>query len=191
MVELLTGFAGLCNLPTLAAVLLGSLAGIIVGVLPGLGAGVAIAVLLPLTYGMSPLAGITLLLGIYCGAFYGGAATSILIRTPGEASSIMTTFDGYPMAKRGEAQRALSLAFMSSFIGGMASAIVIALALPFVGKFTGRFGAAEFAATTFLAMVCVGKAYSRQFSAAAMMLGLGVFLGTVGIDPTSNEQRYT
>lgn len=191
MTELLSGFAGLANWPALAAIVAGSIAGIIVGVLPGLGPGVAIAVLLPLTYGMSPLVGITLLMGLYCGAFYGGAATSILIRTPGEASSIMTMFDGYPMAQRGEPQRALSLAFMSAFIGGIASAVLMALTLSLVAKFTSRFGAAEFAMTTILALVCVAKAYKGQFPIAAMMLALGVFVGTIGIDPTSNEQRYT
>lgn len=191
MSGLLTAFGQLGDPIVLMAVVAGSIAGIIVGVLPGLGPGVAIAVLLPLTYGMNALAGITLLLGIYCGAFYGGAVTSILIRTPGEASSIMTMFDGYPMAQRGEPERALSLAFTSSFIGGVASAIVIALTLPAVGAFTSRFGAAEFAATNILAMVCIGKAYRGQFAAALMMLGLGVFLGTIGIDQTSNEQRYT
>jgi putative tricarboxylic transport membrane protein len=191
MTELLAAFAALANWPALAAIVAGSIAGIIVGVLPGLGPGVAIAVLLPLTYGMSPLVGITLLMGLYCGAFYGGAATSILIRTPGEASSIMTMFDGYPMAQKGEPQRALSLAFMSAFIGGIASAVLMAMTLALVAKFTSRFGAAEFAMTTILALVCVAKAYKGQFPVAAMMLGLGVFVGTIGIDMTSNEQRYT
>lgn len=175
----------------LFAIVVGSAVGIIVGVLPGLGPGVAIAVLLPMTYGMDPLSGITLLLGIYCGAFYGGAVTSILIRTPGEASSIMTMFDGYPMAQKGEPARALSLAFTSSFIGGIFSAVATAVSLPIVGEFTAKFGAAEFAATSMLAMICIGKAYKGQFSAAVMMLGLGVFLGTIGIDQISNEQRYT
>lgn len=191
MAGLLQALAALGDPWVLLAVAIGSAAGIIVGVLPGLGPGVAIAVLLPLTYGMSPLAGMTLLLGIYCGAFYGGAVTSILIRTPGEASSIMTMFDGYPMAQKGEPERALSLAFMSAFIGGIASALAIALTLPAVGQFTSKFGAAEFAATTILAMVCIGKAYKGQFPAAVMMLGLGVFIGTIGIDQTSNEQRFT
>lgn len=186
-----SAFGALAEIQMILAVLAGSLAGIVVGILPGLGPGVAIAVLLPMTYGMSPLVGITVLLGLYCGAFYGGAVTSILIRTPGEASSIMTMFDGYPMAQKGEPQRALSLAFVSSFIGGIVSALAVALTLPWVGAFTSRFGAAEFAATTFLALVCVGKAYRGMFPAACMMLGFGIFFGTIGIDQISNEQRYT
>ena len=93
MIEIFSSFNSVFSAPVISAIFVGSVLGIIVGVLPGIGPGVDIAVLLPLTYGMSPLAGISVLLGIYCGAFYGGAITSILIRTPGEASSIMTMFD--------------------------------------------------------------------------------------------------
>ena len=185
------GFGALASLPVLLALGLGAALGIVVGVLPGVGPGVTIAVLLPFTYGMAPLAGISLLLGVYCGAFYGGAVTSILIRTPGEASSIMTLFDGYPMAQRGQAQRALSLAFMSAFIGGIVSALLLGLAARPMAAFAARFGAAESVMAIVLATVCVGKAYQRQFASALMMMALGFFLATVGIDPNSNEQRYT
>lgn len=186
-----SGFAALATLPVLAALVAGAVLGIVVGVLPGVGPGVTIAVLLPFTYGMPPLAGITLLLGVYCGAFYGGSVTSILIRTPGEASSIMTMFDGYPMAQRGQAHRALSLAFMSAFLGGIASALLLGLAARPLSGFASRFGAAESVMAIVLASICVAKAYRREFFAALMMLGLGFFIATVGIDPSSNEQRYT
>lgn len=185
------GFAALGTWQTAWSLLLGSALGIAVGVLPGVGPGVTIAVLLPFTYGMEPLAGIALLLGVYCGAFYGGAVTSILIRTPGEASSIMTMFDGYPMARAGQAQRALSLAFMSAFIGGIASALLLGLAARPLAGFAARFGAPESVMAIVLAAVCVGKAYKQQFASAMMMMCLGFFLATVGIDPNSNEQRYT
>lgn len=185
------GFASIANLPVALALLAGAILGIVVGVLPGVGPGVTIAVLLPFTYGMPPLAGLALLLGVYCGAFYGGAVTSILIRTPGEASSIMTMFDGYPMAQRGEAQRALSLAFMSAFLGGIVSALLLAVAARPMSQLAARFGAPESVMAILLAALCVGRAYQRQFFAAIAMMGLGFFLGTVGIDPNSNEQRYT
>jgi putative tricarboxylic transport membrane protein len=185
------GAGALSTLPVLMALLAGAALGIVVGVLPGVGPGVTIAVLLPFTYGMPPLAGICLLLGVYCGAFYGGAVTSILIRTPGEASSIMTMFDGYPMARRGEAQRALSLAFMAAFAGGIASALLLGLAARPLSALASRFGAAESVMAIVLASLCVAKAYQRQFFPALMMTGLGFFLATVGIDPNSNEQRYT
>ena len=189
--SLLQGFGSLASAPIALSILIGAALGIVVGVLPGVGPGVTIAVLLPFTYGMAPLAGISLLLGVYCGAFYGGAVTSILIRTPGEASSIMTMFDGYPMAQRGQAQRALSLAFMSAFIGGIVSALLLGLAARPMASFAAKFGAPESVMAIVLAMVCVGKAYQRQFAAALMMMALGFFLASVGIDPNSNEQRYT
>lgn len=185
------GFAALANLPVLLCLLVGAALGLMVGVLPGVGPGVTIAVLLPFTYGLPPLAGLSLLLGVYCGAFYGGAVTSILIRTPGEASSIMTMFDGWPMAQKGLAHRALSLAFMSAFIGGMVSALTLAIAAKPMSQMAARFGAFENVMAILLAALCVGRAYQRQFAAAMMMMGLGFFLGTVGIDPNSNEQRYT
>jgi putative tricarboxylic transport membrane protein len=189
--SLAQGMNALMGWQTALALPIGAALGIVVGVLPGVGPGVTIAVLLPFTYGMTPLAGISLLLGVYCGAFYGGAVTSILIRTPGEASSIMTMFDGYPMARAGQAQRALSLAFMSAFVGGVVSALLLGIAARPMAHFAAHFGAAENVMAILLAAVCVGKAYSRQFFGAMMMMGLGFFLATVGIDPNSNEQRYT
>lgn len=191
LTDLATGFAALATVPIAFALLAGAALGIVVGVLPGVGPGVMIAVLLPFTYGMAPLAGICLLLGIYCGAFYGGAVTSILIRTPGEASSIMTMFDGWPMARRGEAQRALSLAFMSAFLGGIVSALLLGIAARPLSVFAARFGTAENAMAIVLAAVCVAKAYRGRFFAALAMMGLGFFVGTVGIDPNSNEPRFT
>lgn len=185
------GFVSLANVPVALCLLAGAALGIVVGVLPGVGPGVTIAVLLPFTYGMPPLAGLSLLLGVYCGAFYGGAVTSILIRTPGEASSIMTMFDGWPMARRGEAHRALSLAFMSAFLGGIVSALLLALAARPMSQLAARFGATESVMAIVLAALCVGRAYQREFFPAMMMMGLGFFLGTVGIDASSNEQRYT
>lgn len=185
------GFAGLGEPAVLLAIAVGALLGIVIGILPGIGPGVAIAVMLPLTYGMSPLAGIALLLGIYVGAYYGGAVTSILIRTPGEASSVMTMFDGAPMAERGEAERALSLAFASAFVGGIVSALVLAFLAAPVSRFTSKFGAAENFMAALLAIIFIARAYERQFFAAVMMIGLGLLLGTVGIDPTSSEQRFT
>ncbi len=189
--NLTQGFAAISSVPVALAMLAGAVIGIVVGVLPGVGPGVTIAVMLPFTYGMPAMAGIALLLGVYVGSFPGGAVTSILIRTPGEASSIMTMFDGYPMAKRGEAQRALSLAFMASFIGGIVSALLLGLAAKPVAGFAARFGATEGVMAIVLATLCVGKAYRKQFGSAMMMMCLGFFLASVGIDPNSNEQRYT
>lgn len=191
MNEILLGLGTVMHWTVLLSLVLGAAVGILIGVLPGIGPGVAISVLLPVTYGMPPMAGLVLLLGIYCGAFYGGAVTSILIRTPGEASSIMTMFDGYPMAVRGEAQRALTLAFTSAFVGGLASAIFLLFAARPLAEFAGRFGAAEYTVAALLSLVCVVKAYRGKTAQAALMLGVGLFIGTVGIDPTTQEMRFT
>jgi putative tricarboxylic transport membrane protein len=191
MNELLLGLTTVMHWSVLLSLVVGAVVGILIGVLPGIGPGVAISVLLPVTYGMPPMAGLVLLLGIYCGAFYGGAVTSILIRTPGEASSIMTMFDGYPMAARGEAQRALTLAFTSAFVGGIASAVFLLFAARPLAEFAGRFGAAEYTVAALLSLVCVVKAYRGKTAQAALMLGAGLFIGTVGIDPTTQEMRFT
>lgn len=191
MFDPLIGFGALASLPVVLALLAGSMLGIVVGILPGIGPGVAIAMLLPMTYGMAPLAGLTLMLGVYVGAYYGGAVTSILIKTPGEASSIMTMFDGHPMAQRGEAERALSLAFAASLIGGVFSALVLGLVAGPVSGFTSRFGAAERCLAALLALIFIARAYQKQFAAAAMMIGVGLLVGTVGIDSMSNEYRFT
>lgn len=188
---LVFGLQSLASFPVASALIAGAALGIVVGVLPGVGPGVTIAVLLPFTYGMPPLAGISLLLGVYCGAFYGGAVTSILIRTPGEASSIMTMFDGWPMARAGQARRALSLAFMSAFVGGIVSALLLGLAAKPLSQLAARFGAPESVMAILIATLCVGRAYQRHFFAALAMMGLGFFLATIGIDPNSNQQRYT
>ncbi|MBM3395256.1 MAG: hypothetical protein FJY37_11585 [Betaproteobacteria bacterium] len=191
LADIAQGFAALGTLATWLALIAGALLGIVVGVLPGVGPGVMIAILLPFTYGMAPLTGVCLLLGIYCGAFYGGAVTSILVRTPGEASSIMTMLDGHPMARRGEAARALSLAFMSAFAGGIVSAVLLGVAARPLAALASRFGAAETAMAIIIAGICVAFAYRRQFPAAMMMMGLGFFATIIGIDPNSNELRYT
>lgn len=191
MSEIWLGFTAIAQPVTLLAIVAGSVLGLIIGVLPGVGPGVAIAAMLPLTYGVAPLAGIGLLLGVYVGAFYGGAVTSILIRTPGEASSIMTMFDGWPMAQRGEAERALSLAFGSAFIGGIVSALVLALVAQPISALTSRFGAAENAMAAAFAAILVARAYHKQFAAALMMLGLGLLVGSIGMDNTSGAQRFT
>lgn len=191
MSEIWLGFTAIAQPVTMLAIVAGSLLGLIIGVLPGVGPGVAIAAMLPLTYGVAPLAGIGLLLGVYVGAFYGGAVTSILIRTPGEASSIMTMFDGWPMAQRGEAERALSLAFGSAFIGGIVSALVLAMVAQPISALTSRFGAAENAMAAAFAAILVARAYHKQFGAALMMLGLGLLVGSIGIDNTSGAQRFT
>ncbi|MEZ5809708.1 MAG: tripartite tricarboxylate transporter permease, partial [Zhengella sp.] len=149
------GFQQIGDPYVLLVLALGSLAGIIVGALPGVGPAVAISVVLPVTFSLSPLAGLSLLLGIYCGSWYGGAIPAILINTPGTPSAAITTFDGAPMARKGQAQRALAIAFTSSFVGGMISAVVLVFMAPLLAKLATNFGAPEFLMALMLSLVLV------------------------------------
>ena len=179
------------TIPVLAALAGGSLLGVIMGAIPGLGPGVAIAILLPVTFSLDPLSGITLLMGVYAGAWYGGAIPAILVNTPGTGVSVLTTYDGYPMTRAGEPQRALSLAYASSFFGGTFSVLVLIVAAPLLAAFAKKFGSADMAMAAALAMVLVITAHRGVELAAAATLCLGLFLGTIGLEGAYGSPRYT
>jgi putative tricarboxylic transport membrane protein len=185
------GFAVVIQPYNLALMVLGIVLGVIVGVLPGLGGANGIAILLPLTFSMSPTSAIIMLSCIYWGALFGGAITSILFNIPGEPWSVATTFDGYPMAQKGQAGEALTAAFTSSFVGALFAVIVITLVAPLVANFALRFGPAEIFAVYFLAFCSfVGLSKEPPFkTVASMMLGFG--LGTVGLDQVTGQLRLT
>src|SRR5213082_2605981 len=132
---LLHGFAVLLTWKTLALMMVGLVLGIFVGVLPGLGGPNGVAILLPLTFTMDPTSAIVMLSCIYWGALFGGAITSILFNIPGEAWSVATTFDGYPMAQQGKAAEALTAAFTSSFIGSLVAVLLITFLAPGIASF--------------------------------------------------------
>src|SRR6059058_3731730 len=141
--NLLGGFAVALTLPNIGFMLVGITLGVLIGVLPGLGGANGVAILLPLTFTMSPTSAIIMLSCIYWGALFGGAITSILFNIPGEPWSVATTFDGYPMAQKGQAGAALTAAFTSSFVGALFAVIMITLVAPLVASFALRFGPAE------------------------------------------------
>lgn len=184
-------FEQVMTVSVLVALVGGSFLGIVIGAVPGLGPGVAIAILLPVTFSLDPLSGITLLMGVYAGAWYGGAIPAILVNTPGTGVSVLTTYDGYPMTKAGEPQRALSLAYASSFFGGTFSVIVLIFAAPLLASFAKKFGAPDLAMAAALAMVLVITAHRGAELAAASMLGLGLFFSTVGLEGAYGSPRYT
>ena len=117
MENLLAGAEMLARWDVLVALLVGSIGGVIIGAIPGVGPAVAIAILLPATFSLDPIVGLTMLLGIYGSSMYGGAIPAILINTPGTAVNALTSYDGYPMTQAGEGHRALSLAYSASFLG--------------------------------------------------------------------------
>ncbi|MDQ6437494.1 tripartite tricarboxylate transporter permease [Mesorhizobium sp. LHD-90] len=188
---IIAGFENVATWQVVLALIFGALCGIVVGALPGLEPAGAMAILLPFSLQLEPLAGITLLLGTYGGSWYGGSIPAILIRVPGDPVHVLTTYDGYPMARRGEAHRALSLAYSSSFIGGTVSVLALIFLAPYLAKVAARFGAPEYAMIAVVALVSVILAHQKQVLAALVSLGLGMFLGTVGFESLFNTQRYT
>jgi len=158
---LIHGFAVLMTWKTIALMMVGLVLGIFVGVLPGLGGPNGVAILLPLTFTMDPTSAIVMLSCIYWGALFGGAITSILFNIPGEAWSVATTFDGYPMAQQGRAAEALTAAFTSSFIGSLVAVLLITFLAPMISSFALKFGPPEFFAVyllTFCSFVGLGRA---------------------------------
>ncbi|ENM5792879.1 tripartite tricarboxylate transporter permease [Vibrio mimicus] len=185
------GIHEILTIQVVLAIVCGAILGVSIGSIPGLEPAGVMAILLPMTFNMDPLPAVTLLLGVYGGAWYGGAIPAILMNTPGTPVAVLTTYDGYPMTQKGEGKRALSIAYSSSFFGGMVSVLSLVLLAPLLSKIAMHFGSAEFAMLAALGMIFVVMAHYRQAFAAAMMLGLGIFLGTIGIDRSYNTMTYT
>lgn len=175
----------------MAALLIGSIGGVIVGGIPGVGAAVAIAIVLPATFSLEPIVGLTALLGIYGSSMFGGAVPAILINTPGTPVNALTTYDGYPMTRRGEARRALSLAYSASFFGALFSIAALMLLAPVLAKVAPMFGAREIFLAALLGLLLVVITHRGQTLAAAMLVCVGIFLQTIGIEPAAYTQRYT
>ncbi len=180
------------NDPTVwLALVAGSIIGIILGAIPGIGPGVGIALLLPVTFAMDPLPGITLLMGLYAAGWYGGAIPAITINTPGTGVNVLTTYDGHPMAKAGEPQRALSLAYASSFVGGIFAVLVLMVAAWPLAALSKYLTSIDLGMAALLAMVLVVAAHRGAEFASFAMLGAGLFLSTVGLETAYGSARYT
>jgi putative tricarboxylic transport membrane protein len=189
--SLLHGFAIILTPMNLLLMVVGITLGVLIGVLPGLGGANGVAILLPLTFTMSPTSAIIMLSCIYWGALFGGAITSILFNIPGEPWSVATTFDGYPMAQQGRAGEALTAAFTSSFVGAFVAVVMITFLAPLVARFALRFGPPEFFAVyllTFCSFVGMGK--GSPFKILASM-ALGFALASVGMDTVTGQLRLT
>lgn len=169
----------------------GSILGIILGAIPGIGPGVGIALLLPVTYSMDPLAGITLLMGLYAAGWYGGAIPAIMINTPGTGVNVLTTYDGHPMAKNGEPERALSLAYASSFVGGIFAVLVLMVAAWPIASLSRYLTSIDLGMAALLAMVLVVVAHKGSELATFALLGAGLFISTIGLETAYGSARYT
>lgn len=169
----------------------GTMLGIILGALPGIGSTVAVAMILPFTLTMSQAPAILLLLAIYAGSVYGGSISAILINTPGTPQSAATCLDGYPMAQRGEAGKALGWATVASVVGGLTSAVVLIFAAPQLAAFALNFGPIETFALILLGLTCIVSVSEGSLIKGLIAGFIGIFLSTVGGDPITGEARFT
>lgn len=188
METVLAGATLLMRWDVVAALMVGSIGGVIIGAVPGVGAAVAIAILLPATFSLDPIVGLTVLLGIYGSSMYGGALPAILINTPGTAVNALTTYDGYPMTRRGQAQRALALAYSASFWGGVFGILCLILLSPLLALIAPHFGSREIFLAALLGIVLVVLAHRGQVFAAGMLAAFGILLHTVGLDVKYNQR---
>jgi len=187
----LNGFAVVIEPHNLLYCLIGVLIGMVIGVLPGLGPAATIAILLPITYTIDPVSAIIMLAGIYYGAQYGGTITSVLLRLPGEASSVVTVFDGFALAKQGKAGTALGIVAIGSFVGATISIIGLTLLAPVVADIALDFGPPEYAALALLGVLLVATIGSGNKLKALIAGAVGLLLATVGRDSFSGASRFT
>ncbi|HEY6002851.1 MAG TPA: tripartite tricarboxylate transporter permease [Anaeromyxobacter sp.] len=184
------GFVTALSLRNVLYCFLGCFLGTAIGVLPGLGPVPTIAMLLPLTYALSPVTALIMLAGIFYGAQYGGSTTSILVNLPGESSSVVTCIDGYQMARRGRAGAALTIAAVGSFFAGTFSTAIVAGFAPTLAEVAFKFGPAEYFSLMVVGLLgAVTLAHGSQLKAIAMIV-LGVLLGLVGTDVNSGAERF-
>ena len=170
---------------------LGCVVGTLVGVLPGIGPLAGISILLPVTFGLNATQAIIMLAGIYYGSQYGGSTTSILMRIPGEASSVMTCIDGYAMAKKGRGGAALCIAAVGSWIGGTFGIIVLTVVAPPLATIAIRFGPPEYTALLVLGLIFLAYMSSSSLIRTLLMACLGLLLGMIGIDNMTGHFRYS
>ncbi len=185
------GFSVALTLNNLVGCFLGVVVGTLVGVLPGLGPVGAMALLLPLTFGQNPTTAIIMLAGIYYGTMYGGSTTSILLNVPGEATSVVTCIDGYQMARKGRAGAALTVAAVGSFLAGTFGNVVLMFFAPVLADQAIKFGPPEYFAIMFVGLLLLSRIGEESITRSFIMVGIGLALGTVGMDIASGTTRFT
>ncbi len=191
LVDLFGGFGNALTPTFLLFAAVGVTLGTLVGVLPGIGPALAVALLLPLTFGLEPTGAFILFAGIYYGSLYGGAITSILLNTPGEAGSVATAIEGYPMARAGRAGPALATAVLGSFTAGAISTIALTFLAPLVANLAQTFQATDYFALMVFAFVSVTALVGRSVIRGMLSLFIGLFVGLIGLDFLTGQQRFT
>lgn len=189
--NLVQGFLFILNPGSLAAALVGLVAGVVVGALPGLTATMAVAVLSPFTFSMRPEIGIPFLLGVFKAAIYGGSIPAVTINTPGTAAAAATTLDGHALARKGQAHRALEVSLYASVFGDMLSTIGLILAATQLAVVAVKFGSPEFVMLYVIALTMIAAVSGRNAARAVLAAGAGFLIATIGLDPMSGRQRFT
>jgi TctA family transporter len=189
--NLIFGFSVAFTLQNLAYCALGVSVGTLIGVLPGIGPLATIAMLLPLTFNVAPVAALIMLAGIYYGAQYGGSTTAILVNLPGETSAVVTTLDGYQMARQGRAGPALAIAAIGSFAAGTFGTLLIALAGPPLAEVALKFGAPEYFSLMLMGLVAAAVLAQGDMMKSLAMVAMGLLLGIVGTDVNTGVQRFS
>ncbi|UCF84324.1 MAG: tripartite tricarboxylate transporter permease [Desulfobacteraceae bacterium] len=172
-------------------VFVGITSGIIVGALPGLTATMGCALLIPFTFGLPPIQGLLMLIGIFCGGIYGGSISGILIRTPGTPSAAATLLDGYPLAQKGMAGKAIGISTIASFIGGTTGAIVMTFLSPQIAKIGLKFGPPEFFALAIFGLGMIITISGRSLLKGIISALFGLLITVIGFDPLSGVPRFT
>ena len=185
------GFSVALSLDNFLYCVVGALLGTLVGIMPGVGPLTAIAILLPVTFHMSPTASLIMLAGIYYGANHAGSTTAIMLNMPGEPAAVVICLDGHPLAKQGRAGPALCMAALASFFAGCVCIFIIMLLSPPAAKAALQFQAPEYVATILLALIGVSAMSSHSMISTFAMAAIGILIGTVGIDINSGVERFT
>ncbi|MDI3535319.1 MAG: putative tricarboxylic transport rane protein [Thermosediminibacterales bacterium] len=187
---MLQGLTALLNPVPLLMIFLGTILGISIGALPGLTATMGVALLVPLTFGLSPLVGLSLLAGIYCGAVYGGSISAILLGVPGTPAAVATMLDGHELTKQGQVTKALGAAVVASAIGGIFSSMVLLFAAPIIARFSLKFGPPEMFMLAVLGLTLIATLSGKDVVKGLIAGGLGLVISTTGIDPFTGTLRY-
>src|SRR3712207_4034396 len=185
------GFSVALTPDNLLFALLGCVIGTAIGVLPGIGPVATISLLLPITFGQPATTAIIMLAGIYYGAQYGGSTTSILLNLPGEVSSVVTTLEGYKMARKGRAGAALATAAIGSFFAGTVSTLIVAASGPLLTQVALSFGPADYFSLMLLGLIISAVLAQGSIIKSIGMVVFGVLLGLVGTDVQTGQQRFT
>ena len=189
--NLLLGFSVAVSPLNLAYLLAGVMVGMVVGIIPGFGPAAALAILLPITFGMEPSGAVIMLAAIYYGSQYGGTITSILLNTPGESSSVASTFDGYPLAQQGRAGPALVMQAVASFVGGTFGVVLITVLAPPFSQLARSFGPPEFFLLVMMGLSTLVVMIGGHWRLGLISALAGFALGTVGVDLETGNSRFT